>query len=97
MAITVLIDRHLKPHHEAEVLELLRELRVGALRQRGYLKGETLVDAADASHWVGLATWANAEAWKAWQSASERQRLEAKQAGHLQGPPKYTVFHEVWD
>ncbi len=97
MAITVLIDRHLKPRHDAEVLELLRELRVGALRQRGYGRGETLVDEADATHWLVVASWANAEAWKAWQGATERQGLEAKLATHLQGPAKYTVFHEVWD
>ena len=97
MAVTVVIDRHLKPRHDAEVLEFLRQLRIGALRQRGYQRGETLVDEADATHWLVIATWAHAEAWKAWQSTTERQALEAKLADHLQAPPKYTVFHEVWD
>ena len=97
MAITVLIERHLKARHDAEVLDLLRQLRIGALRQRGYGRGETLIDEGDATRWLVVATWASAEAWRAWQSTAERQALEAKLDAHLQGPPKVTVFREVWD
>lgn len=96
MATTVLIERHLKPNHARDVLELLRQLRIGALRQRGYQKGETLVDESDPNHWLVVAAWANADAWKAWQATAERQALEAKLAEHLQGQPKATVYRDIW-
>lgn len=97
MAATVLIDRRLKPGRDAQVLELLRQLRIGALRQRGYQRGETLVDEEDPSHWIVVASWTAADAWRAWQATKERQALEAKLAEHLVGPSKITVFRELWD
>ena len=41
MAIKVLIERRVKAGHEDLVWEMLRDLRGQAIRQKGYLYGET--------------------------------------------------------
>ncbi len=42
MAIKVIIERSVSPDNQAEVAELLKELRAKAVLQPGYISGETL-------------------------------------------------------
>ena len=97
MAFSVLIERRIRGGHDAEVLELLHQLRVGALRQRGYQKGETMVDADDPRHWLVIGTWASADNWKAWLASAERQAVESQLDEHLEGPAKITVYRRLWE
>ena len=53
--IKVIIERHVK---ESEHLSpLLRELRVAAMNQPGYITGETLVSTEDKSIFTVISTW----------------------------------------
>ena len=53
MAIKVLMSRHVNTGPEVELEELLVELRARALKQPGYISGETLILASDPEHTPG--------------------------------------------
>ncbi|MEJ2093501.1 MAG: hypothetical protein P8X65_15075 [Syntrophobacterales bacterium] len=42
--IKILLERRIKGRHVAEIVQLLRQLRVLAMQQLGYIGGETLHD-----------------------------------------------------
>ena len=59
-----------------QVLEgMLKDLRSKAMRQQGYISGETLVSIDDPSVYIVISTWTRLEAWKAWESSQERQEI----------------------
>ena len=43
MLVKVFITRHIKEGTEREVFRLLKKIRVGAMDQKGYISGETLI------------------------------------------------------
>ena len=71
--IRVMIERHCQPGKEKQLIDLLLELRSAAMRQHGYITGETLREAENPSVFMVIGTWITLEAWKAWETA--RQRL----------------------
>jgi len=71
--IKVMIERHCQPGKEKQLMDLLLELRSAAMRQHGYITGETLREAENPSVFMVIGTWITLEAWKAWETA--RQRL----------------------
>jgi heme oxygenase (mycobilin-producing) len=71
--IKVMIERHCQPGKEKQLMDLLLELRSAAMRQHGYITGETLREAENPSVFMVIGTWITLEAWKVWQTS--RQRL----------------------
>jgi len=68
-----MIERHCQPDKEKQLIDLLLELISAAMRQHGYITGETLREAENPSVFMVIGTWITLEAWKAWETA--RQRL----------------------
>lgn len=92
MAIKVIMSRHVKPGHEYELHELLVELRSRALRRPGYISGETLVLASDASYHLVISSWSSLGEWRDWEYHPERMELISKINALLTTPAKT----EVW-
>ena len=90
--IRVIIERHCQPNKEAEMESLLVDLRMTAMRQHGYISGETLQSIDDPSFWLVISTWANADFWKVWHSSSERREPLDKIEPLLVAPEKISVF-----
>lgn len=90
--VRVIIERRCQPNKEAELEKLLVELRSKVVRQRGYISGETLRSVDDPSLWLVIATWLDAELWKAWESSPERQEVVTKIEQLLVAPAKASVF-----
>ncbi len=90
--IRVLIERKIKPGKERKAWELLHELRSKAMRQTGYVSGETLMGHDDPSLWVVISTWVKAEDWQAWRNSPERKAIEPQEKALVAAPVKVTVL-----
>ncbi len=91
--IRVIIERHCRPEKVAEMEGLLIDFRTAAMRQPGYISGETLHSVDDPTHWLVISTWSDIDAWKAWQASSERQEVQRKLEPLLISPEKVSVFN----
>jgi len=88
--IKVIIERQAK---EAEhLLSLLREIRAAAMKQPGYISGETLVSTEDNSSFVVISTWQSLKDWKAWDKSEGRARLEKRIEQLLVKAPEVRVY-----
>ena len=83
--IKVIIERRLKKG--ANPSDLLRQLRVEALAQRGYISGETLGNTEDTNVITVISTWRNIEDWKAWEKSVQRVALYRQIEALLVEPP----------
>lgn len=90
--VRVIIERHSIPNKEAELESLLIDMRARAMRQRGYVSGETLRSTGDPSLWLLISTWLDANLWKAWETSPERQKIVGKMEPLLVAPEKISVF-----
>ncbi|MDM7999499.1 MAG: antibiotic biosynthesis monooxygenase family protein [Dehalococcoidia bacterium] len=94
--VRVVIERHFQKGKEAELEDLLVELRSRAMAQPGYVSGETLRSLQDPSLWVVLSTWLDVSQWKAWEASPERREIEDRIARIAKAPAKVSVFSFVW-
>jgi len=92
--IRVLIERKCQPGKEKQLRELLQELRMAALRQLGYITGETLRAANDPSLFLVISTWTTADSWKVWQNARQRASVEEMIEPLIIGDRSVRVFTE---
>jgi len=92
MTVRVIIERNIKEEKEAELNELLKELRAKAAQQPGYVSGETLRNVKDSSHLLVISTWLSLEDWQAWKNNPERAVIQSKIAQLLTKPTKTTVL-----
>ena len=63
-------------HHKAKdhekLMEVIRDVRNEAMKQRGYITGETLVSSDDPSDVIVITTWQSPEDWEAWDTSEKR-------------------------
>ena len=94
MAVRVIMERRVRLGNEMELNDLLREVRARALRQPGYLSGETLVSAEDPAYHLVISNWLTLKDWQAWELKPERQELIQKINALLLIPPRTTIWLE---
>lgn len=90
--IRVIIERRIKAGTEQRVAELLRELRIRAAQQPGYISGETLFAAGDHLHQMVISTWQSPELWQRWRHSPERLEFLFQLDPLLAEAPKTNVF-----
>jgi len=90
--VKVLLERTIKGKNVGEVVRLLRQMRIKAMQQPGYISGETLHEADDPNLYLVISTWESMEQWQAWHQSPERQKLQGEVDGFLQSPTKVRVF-----
>jgi len=93
--IRVIIERRAKEEWELELSVLLLDLRNKAMRQPGYVSGETLVAEADPLLYIVIGTWRSVEFWQAWASSTERGEMVAQVESLLYAPEKTTILNFV--
>lgn len=76
MSIKVIIERKFKNKPTTEVFKAIDELRIRALRRRGYIGGETLVSHQDPRDVLVISAWSGLEDWNAWLKDPERRHME---------------------
>lgn len=90
--VRVIVERHCQPGKQAEVESLLVELRTKAMRQRGYISGETLQSVDDPLLWLVISTWTDADLWRMWETMPERRETLSKIEPVLAAPEKVSIF-----
>ena len=95
MVTKVLITRLIQENKIAEVLALLKKLRIKAMNQPGYISGETLINQYDSRSIMVISIWQTLENWNSWQESEEKKANEAQLEKLLQAPAKYEIYDVV--
>jgi heme-degrading monooxygenase HmoA len=90
--IKIIIDQLCSSGKEEQFNDLLIELRDMAMRQRGYISGETLRELINPSHFKTISTWSSLEDWKTWQESSQRLLIEAMMESMTTDGRKLCIF-----
>ena len=93
--VRVIIERYCRRGAELELVKLLLELRMMAMRQPGYVSSETLKLLGDPSLWLVISTWMGADLWQAWEADPERRKISSKIEPLLIAPEKVSIFSFV--
>ncbi|MGA9536445.1 MAG: antibiotic biosynthesis monooxygenase [Desulfobacterales bacterium] len=92
MLAKIFIKRQFITAKTREVIALLTKLRSAAMRQPGYISGETLTNYANQQHLCVIATWQSMEEWLQWKENPERKKLEAMLEIFQSGPTAYEEY-----
>ena len=92
MTVKILIERKFKEDPSSEEIKIINKMRMGAMQQKGYVSGETLVDLKDQRRIVVISVWANKAEWEAWMNSDERRKLEANLDKNLKQHPIIRSF-----
>ena len=95
MAVKVLIERKIKAGHEDLVWNMLRDLRSQAVRQKGYLYGETWRSLDNPRIFLVSSTWGSREYWDAWVKDDFRRNVELRISAFLRKPSTIRVYEEL--
>ncbi len=93
MAIGVVIKRTTKPGVDAKVLmPHIIELRALAVRQPGYISGETFFNLDQPEECLVIARWTSLEHWQHWQKDVRRIELNDNIEKHLGAQAEYSIY-----
>ena len=93
MAIGVLIKRVTKHGVDAKVLlPLIVELRSLAVRQSGYISGETFFNLDHPEECVVIGRWTSLDHWRKWKKDKRRIELIDSIETHLEGKAEYNFY-----
>ncbi len=92
MSVKIMIERKFKEAPTIENLEAIDELRIMAMRQKGYIGGETIVNHDDSQEVLVLSAWTSVEDWRTWEENRERDELEDFLSPFLAEPAKIRAF-----
>jgi heme oxygenase (mycobilin-producing) len=90
--VKVLLERTIKGKDVGNIVRLLRQIRVMAMQQPGYISGETLHSVDDPNHYLVVSTWESLEHWQAWFNNKERKKLQAEIDEYLESPTIMRLF-----
>ena len=93
--IRVLIERNVRSDKEADVIKLLIELRTKALKQRGYISGETLRSIDNPFVWLAISTWNSIDTWRKWEKTTDRIQIAHEIEPLLTAPERISAFEFI--
>jgi heme-degrading monooxygenase HmoA len=92
MAVKIFIKRYVKKDKTQEAVELLKDVRSHALKQPGYISGETLINHYDPCNITVVSTWQTIDDWIRWEESDERSAKEDQLEGLLEGPADFEIY-----
>lgn len=93
MAIGVVIKRVVKHGADAKVLmPIIVELRSLAVRQPGYISGETFFNLDRPEECVVIGRWTSLEHWEQWKKDKRRIELIDNIEKHLESKGEYNFY-----
>ncbi len=92
MAVKVVIERSMSPDNQAEVAELLIDLRAKAMHHPGYVSGETLFSVDRSGTHLVISTWESLREWKDWEKDPKRTEIVNKIEALLSTPSRIAVY-----
>lgn len=96
MTVKVIIERTVDADKQGQLLDLLRQLRVRAVLQPGYVSGETLTSVDRPGTHLVISTWHSLHDWRAWENHPDRREILTQIEALLANPSKTGVFIESW-
>ena len=91
--VRVIIEHQAKnPKDAKQVIAIILELRDEAMKRRGYITGETLVNTEDECNIIVISTWHYAENWKEWEKSEACLKLTGKEVPFLVKPLSYRTY-----
>lgn len=79
MAVKVIISRNVMQGRQArELIPLLLQMRSHALKQPGYISGETLCDLENPGDCLVISQWETENDWNRWKNSKERAAIDKK-------------------
>jgi heme-degrading monooxygenase HmoA len=94
MAVKIITQRTVSPEKQSDLHLLLRQLRMQAINQPGYITGETLISVDNPNTYVVISTWESLEDWKTWESNLRRREIQSKIELLLTTHSQMAVFEE---
>lgn len=95
MAVKILIKRSIGQEVAPVVRPLIVELRAHAMKQPGYISGETLKCIDRPGEYLVISTWQSLDDWDKWLKSQERKILEAKIDSITGKTTEYTTYVQL--
>ena len=93
MAIGILIKRVTRDGQDAKVLlPHIVELRALAVRQPGYISGETFFNLDRKDECLVISRWTTLEQWQQWMKDTRRIELDGNLENHLVSETEYRIY-----
>jgi len=93
MAIGILIKRVTRDGQDAKVLlPHIVELRALAVRQPGYISGETFFNLDRKDECLVISRWTTIEQWQQWMKDPRRIELDGNLGNHLVSETEYRIY-----
>lgn len=74
--VRVVIEHKIKsPEYVDKAIYLIREIRKEAMKQHGFITGETLTNVDDPTNMLVISTWVSRDAWDVWDKSERRGEL----------------------
>jgi len=90
--VKVLLERTIRGKYVGEAVRLMRQMRVLAMQQPGYISGETLHAVDDPNHYLVISAWESLEYWQDWFNHPDRKKLQQEVDAYLGSPTLMRVF-----
>jgi heme oxygenase (mycobilin-producing) len=90
--VKVLLERHVHKNDYEKMTGFLNDIRAKALRQPGYISGETLVKGDEPVDVLTIGTWISEEHWQAWFNSEARAELDNIISALILGEPTINVY-----
>ena len=94
MAVKIITQRTVSLDKQGELQLLLRQLRMQAINQPGYITGETLISVDNPNTYIVISTWDSLEDWKTWESNPQRREIQVKIESLLTTHSQMAVYEE---
>jgi heme-degrading monooxygenase HmoA len=95
MAVKILIKRSIGQKVAPVVRPLIIELRAHAMKQPGYISGETLKCIDRPGEYLVISAWQSLDDWNKWLKSRERQILESKIDSIIGKATEYSTYVQL--
>lgn len=95
MAVKILITRSIGQEVAPAIRPLIIELRAHAMKQTGYISGETLKCIDRPGEYLVISTWESVDDWNKWLNSQERKILEDKIDIITGKPTEYAIYVQL--
>ena len=93
MAVKIIIKRRVSEPQYSELAPLLKQLRVLAMNQDGYVSGETLQRVDDPNECLVISTWQSIDDWRTWVLNKERVEIQNDIDSLLGEKTEYEIYN----
>ena len=98
MHVKVLIKRDMIAGKEEDFFSHLKNLRIKAMNQKGYISGETLICAENTNKVTVISIWETLKDWNNWKTNKKRIEIDALLNERQENPTQYEpyVYSKYW-